>query len=56
LRLLKRYPESAKNYKIFKKFCIYEEKSSLINTAFGFLLLPLSEDRRQITNSLNDFI
>jgi tetratricopeptide (TPR) repeat protein len=46
LRLMKRYEEATKTYKQVRKFCAYEEKKGLIETAFGMMLIGLSDRRK----------
>jgi len=48
LRLLKRFDEASFQYKIAKRFTAYEEKKAIIVVMFGYLMLPLSENRRQV--------
>jgi hypothetical protein len=47
-RLMRRFHEAWQVYRTFRKYCIFEEKRDLIRTTFGFLMLPLSDDRRMI--------
>ena len=51
-----RYNEAQENYYIYRQFYIYEEKVKMVLTAFGVLMLPLNEDRRQITNCFENFL
>lgn len=55
-RLMRKYTESGNVYKTFRKFCLYEEKRELIKTTFGFLMLPLSDDRRMIMDMTENML
>ena len=56
LRLMRRYVEAGAVYRKFMKFCGYEEKRKLIQTTFGFLMLPLSDDRRLIMDMCENML
>jgi hypothetical protein len=56
LRILRRYGEATEKFKIAKKFTIFEERQTMIMTAFGFLVLPMSEDRRLIQNYVENLM
>ena len=55
-RLQKRFSEAGYVYKLFRRYCAYEEKKELIKTTFGFLMLPLSDDRRQIMDYVESML
>jgi hypothetical protein len=56
MRILKRQQEAIKYYEIVRRYVLYEERRQIIVSCFGFLLVPLCNDRRNILNFVEDFL
>ena len=53
LRRVGKLDEASNIYRKIRRLYLYEDRHRLVDSAFGILLLPLSDDRRKILNALD---